>query len=185
MDAAVIPPATPVRKRPKWSIHKSTAPPISMYLRHREQATLLKCCPLQWVQMSWKIIFFLSNLKGFNWTNLLKLRLSMNINIFQLQYSFFLQTNSWYIRLPFLLLVGLEHVVCLKPVSSATCLLAVSAYCREQWGPKSTDFTKSGKSGLIYWCTSTIWNIDVRRPTKHFLFLAKTHFINNSLLVFV
>lgn len=35
MDAAVIPPATPVRKRPKWSIHKSTAPPISMYLRHK------------------------------------------------------------------------------------------------------------------------------------------------------
>lgn len=34
MDAAVIPPATPVRKRPTWSIHRSEAPPSIMYLRH-------------------------------------------------------------------------------------------------------------------------------------------------------
>lgn len=34
MDAAVIPAATPVRKRPTWSMDKFIAPPISMYLRH-------------------------------------------------------------------------------------------------------------------------------------------------------
>ena len=36
MEAEVIPPATPVRKRPKRSIHLSEAPPISMYLRGGE-----------------------------------------------------------------------------------------------------------------------------------------------------
>jgi len=36
MDAAVIPPATPVRKRPPRSIHMSAAPPISKYLRHTD-----------------------------------------------------------------------------------------------------------------------------------------------------
>lgn len=36
MDAAVMPAATPVRKRPKCSIHKSTAPASSMYLQHTE-----------------------------------------------------------------------------------------------------------------------------------------------------